>query len=326
MDYQRRELVGMEDLLRTAPREGGRINPVATVLFIITAGVGIGLSSYFNNFIWGIPFFLLAFLVGAALKIASQWERVIVLKLGKYHRMKGPGLFWVIPIIESIPYWIDIRVWATDIKAEQTLTKDNVPVDVDAIVFWKVIDPEKAALEVENYRAAISLASQTALRDTIGKTTLSEMLVGREKLDVDLKKRIDDRSDPWGISVQSVEIREVLIPQALQKAMSMQAQAEREKQARVLLGEAEKLIAGKFAEAAKSYVNNPTALHLRAMNMLYEGLKEKATIMIVPSTAIDTMNIGAYAGLTALSKIATKEMEAEEKEEKEKEKEEKPPR
>jgi len=239
--------------------------------------------------------------------------------------MKGPGLFWVIPIVESIPYWIDIRVWATDIKAEQTLTKDNVPVDVDAIVFWKVFDPEKAALEVENYRTAISLASQTALRDTIGKTTLSEMLVGRERLDVDLKKRIDDRSEPWGISVQSVEIREVLIPRELQKAMSMQAQAEREKQARVLLGEAERLIAGKFADAAKTYANNPTALHLRAMNMLYEGLKEKATIMIVPSTAVDTMNIGAYAGLTALSKITTKEMEAEEKEEKEKEKEKEPP-
>ncbi len=321
MEYPRREMVRMEDLLRMAPKEGGRINPVATLLFIIIAGIGIGLSSYFQNPIWAIPFVLLAFLVGAALKIASQWERVIILKLGKFHRMKGPGLFWVVPIVENTPYWIDIRVWATDIRAEQTLTKDNVPVDVDAIVFWKVFDPEKAALEVENYRTAISLASQTALRDTIGKTTLSEMLVGRERLDVDLKKRIDDRSDPWGISVQSVEIREVLIPQELQKAMSMQAQAEREKQARVLLGESERLIAGKFADAAKTYANNPTALHLRAMNMLYEGLKEKATIMIVPSTAVDTMNIGAYAGLTALSKITTKEMEAEEKKEKEKEKE-----
>jgi len=306
--------------LRRMPPPKGRANVIAVIVFLIIFGIGCGLSVAFGNVLYGVVGFIVALLTSMSIKIAAQWERVIVLRLGKYHRMAGPGFFFIIPVLENISHWIDIRVIATDCKAEQTLTKDNVPVDVDAIIFWKVFNPEKAALEVENYQVAISLASQTALRDIIGKTTLSEMLVGREKIDDMLRQRIDDRSDPWGISVQSVEIRAVLIPADLQKAMSMQAQAEREKEARVLLGESEKLIASKFEDAAKTYANNPTALHLRAMNMLYEGLKEKATILIVPSTAIDTMNIGAMAGLTALAKITGQELEKEGQAKKEKEK------
>jgi regulator of protease activity HflC (stomatin/prohibitin superfamily) len=300
------------------PPPKGKANAIAVIVFLVLFGTGCGLSAAFGNVLCGVVGFIVALLASMSIKIAAQWERVIVLRLGKYHRMAGPGFFFIIPVLENISHWIDIRVIATDCKAEQTLTMDNVPVDVDAIIFWKVFDPEKAALEVENYQVAISLASQTALRDIIGKTTLSEMLVGREKIDDMLRQRIDDRSDPWGISVQSVEIRAVLIPADLQKAMSMQAQAEREKEARVLLGESERLIAVKFEDAAKTYAKNPTALHLRAMNMLYEGLKEKATILIVPSTATDTMNIGAMAGLTALAKITGQELEKEGQAKKEK--------
>jgi regulator of protease activity HflC (stomatin/prohibitin superfamily) len=196
-----------------------------------------------------------------------------------------------------VPYWIDIRVITTSFKAEKTLTKDTVPVDVDAVLFWKVLDSQKAALAVADYQAAISWASQTALREVIGKTNLSEMLEGREKIDAQLQKIIDERTEMWGINVFSVEIRDVLIPAALEDAMSMQAQAERERQARVILGDSERQIADKFKEAAKVYADNPTAFHLRAMNMLYEGLKENATIVIVPSTAVDTMQLGGLAGL-----------------------------
>jgi regulator of protease activity HflC (stomatin/prohibitin superfamily) len=223
------------------------------------------------------------------------------LRLGKFRALKGPGLFFIIPVIDAIPYWIDTRVITTGFKAEKTLTKDTVPVDVDAVLFWKVLDPKKAALDVADYQSAISWASQTALRDVIGKTMLSDMLEGRDKISALLQKIIDQRTEPWGINVISVEVKDVLIPSGLEDAMSMQAQAERERQARVILGDAERQIAEKFTEAGKSYEHNPIAFHLRAMNMLYEGLKENSTIVIVPSTAVESMQLGGLAGMTALT-------------------------
>jgi regulator of protease activity HflC (stomatin/prohibitin superfamily) len=223
------------------------------------------------------------------------------LRLGRFHAFKGLGLFFIIPIIDKIAFWIDTRVITTGFKAEKTLTKDTVPVDVNAVLFWKVLDPKKAALDVADYQSAISWASQTALRDVIGKTMLSDMLEGRDKISVLLQKIIDERTELWGINVISVEVKDVLIPSALEDAMSMQAQAERERQARVILGDSERQVAEKFAEAAKSYDHNPVAFHLRAMNMLYEGLKDNATIVIVPSTAVETMQVGGMAGLTALT-------------------------
>lgn len=236
-----------------------------------------------------------------ALKVANQWEKAVVLRLGKLQGMKGPGMFWIVPLIDAIPTWVDHRVMVTPFAAQKTLTKDTVPVDVDAVLFWVVWDAEKAALEVENYRAAVDWAAQTALRDITGRMMLADILVGRSTIDQELQKIIDERTTPWGVTVQSVEIRDIVIPQDLEDAMSRQAQAERERQARVILGESEKQIAESFAEASQSYINNPTALHLRAMNMLFEGLKEKGALVIVPSSAVDTMNLGGVSGMVSLA-------------------------
>ncbi len=257
----------------------------------------------------GIVFFTIALAIAASIKIADQWKRAVVLRLGKFRTLRGPGIFFIIPVVDTVPYWIDLRVITTAFSAEKTLTRDTVPVDVDAVLFWQVVDPEKAALEVEDYHMAITWACQTALRDVIGKSDLSEMLVGRESIDHELERIIYERTIPWGIKVISVEMRDVNIPPALQDAMSMQAQAERERQARVILGDSERQIAVKFEEAAKTYQNNPTALHLRAMNMLYEGLKERGTIVIVPSSAVDSMQLGSMAGITALAQNLAAEME-----------------
>ena len=257
----------------------------ATLFFLIWAlGSAVAYplfaSGRLTNALWVEVIFLIsAILVGAAIKIASQWERAVVLRLGKFKALRGPGLFFIIPIVDVIPYWIDVRVITSTFKAEKTLTKDTVPVDVDAVLFWRV---------------------QTALRDVIGKTTLADMLEGREKISHDLGRIIDERSQPWGISVISVELKDVLIPSGLEDAMSMQAQAERERQARIILGDSERQVAAKFQEAARSYANDPTAFHLRAMNMLYEGLKQNSTIVIVPSTAVESMNLGGLAGMTSL--------------------------
>ncbi|MFO7586251.1 MAG: slipin family protein, partial [Anaerolineales bacterium] len=235
-------------------------------------------------------------------KVADQWEKAIVLRLGKFQGLRGPGMFWIIPIIDTVPTWIDHRVMVSPFAAQKTLTKDTVPVDVDAVLFWMVWDAEKAALEVENYKAAVDWAAQTALRDITGRMMLADILVGRSTIDKELQQVIDERTTPWGVTVQSVEIRDIVIPQELEDAMSRQAQAERERQARVILGESEKQIAESFAEASQSYINNPTALHLRAMNMLFEGLKEKGALMIIPSSAVDTMNLGGLSGMAALAK------------------------
>ena len=236
-----------------------------------------------------------------ALKVASQWEKAVVLRLGKFYGLRGPGVFWIIPIIDSIPSWIDHRVMVTPFSAEKTLTKDTVPVDVDAVLFWVVWDAEKAALEVKDYQTAIAWAAQTALRDIIGRMMLADILVGRSAIDEELQHIIDERTTPWGVTVNSVEIRDIVIPQELEDAMSRQAQAERDRQARVILGESEKQIAASFADAATAYKDNPTALHLRAMNMLFEGLKEKGALVIVPSSAVDTMNLGAVSGIVSIA-------------------------
>ena len=280
----------------------------AILIFFVIIGAGAatafarnGVASNLEVLGIEIGAFVVAMIAYSAIKVADQWDRAVILRLGHFHSLKGPGLFFIIPVIDAIPYWIDIRVITTGFKAEKTLTKDTVPVDVDAVLFWKVVDPKKAALDVADYRSAISWASQTALRDVIGKTVLSDMLEGRDKISNVLQKIIDERTEPWGINVISVEVKDVLIPSALEDAMSMQAQAERERQARVILGDAERQIAEKFAEAGKSYEHNPIAFHLRAMNMLYEGLKENSTIVIVPSTAVESMQLGGLAGMTALT-------------------------
>jgi regulator of protease activity HflC (stomatin/prohibitin superfamily) len=249
-----------------------------------------------------------------AFKVAEQWEKAIQLRLGRFVGLKGPGPFWIIPIVDTIPAWIDHRVMVTSFTAERTLTKDTVPVDVDAVLFWVVWDAEKAALEVEDYRAAIAWAAQTALREIIGQMELSDILVGRAKMDAELQHIIDDRTTPWGITVQSVEIRDVVIPGGLEDAMSRRAQAERERQARVILGESEEQIANSFAKASEAYRNNPTALHLRAMNMLFEGLKEKGAMVIVPSSAVDTMNLGGLMGMTSMAEVAEKYTGSQDKE------------
>jgi regulator of protease activity HflC (stomatin/prohibitin superfamily) len=295
----------------------------SVLIFFIIFAIGLAIAYSVYGFeqgsgaLWvGAVSFIVALLVSAAIKIADQWEKAVVLRLGRFDSLRGPGLFFIIPVVDTVAYWIDGRVITTTFTAEKTLTKDTVPVDVDAVLFWKVLDAKKAALEIAEYRNAINWASQTALRDVIGKTMLSEMLEGRDKMSEQLQKIIDDRTEPWGINVISVEVKDVLIPPSLEDAMSMQAQAERERQARVILGDSERQVAEKFGEAAKTYENNPTALHLRAMNMLYEGLKTNSTIVIVPSSALETMQLGGLAGMTALTMGLNKEREKKEKENK----------
>jgi regulator of protease activity HflC (stomatin/prohibitin superfamily) len=251
--------------------------------------------------IWVVFWTLLGVYFLFALKVASQWEKAVLLRFGRFHGLRGPGVFWIIPIVDAIPSWIDHRVMVTPFSAEKTLTKDTVPVDVDAVLFWVVWDAEKAALEVKDYQSAIAWAAQTALRDIIGRMMLADILIGRSAIDEELQRIIDERTTPWGVTVQSVEIRDIVIPQDLEDAMSRQAQAERERQARVILGESEKQIAASFSEASEVYVNNPTALHLRAMNMLFEGMKDKGALVIVPSSAVDTMNLGGLSGVISMA-------------------------
>ncbi len=300
--------------LNTSPEkkekiDNQRINNVAGTIFAIFLIAGIlGAiimdSNGVNNMITGI-YVCVTTLIGTlilfSLKVSNQWEKAVILRFGKFYGLRGPGVFWIVPVIDNVVNWIDQRVMVTPFAAEKTLTKDTVPVDVDAVLFWMVWDAEKASLEVADYRAAIAWAAQTALREIIGQMALADILVGRSKMDSDLQHIIDERTTPWGISVQSVEIRDVIIPQDLEDSMSRQAQAERERQARVILGESEKQIAASFAEASEAYINNPTALHLRAMNMLFEGLKEKGALVIVPSSAVESMNLGGISGMVALS-------------------------
>jgi regulator of protease activity HflC (stomatin/prohibitin superfamily) len=280
--------------------EAPRVNVVAVLLLLVISSAGIGMAVVRDNLAFAVVGVIVAILAALSPKVAQQWEKAIILRLGKFTAMKGPGLFWVVPLLDSVSSWIDQRVITTSFAAEQTLTSDTVPVNVDAVLFWMVYDPEKAALEVQQYKEAVSWAAQTALRDIIGRTSLTDLLRGREKIEDELQDLIDKRCTPWGVSVQSVEMRDVIIPDTLQDAMSREAQAGREKQARIILGEAEVEIAKLFKEASVSYQENPTALHLRAMNMLYEGLKEKGALMLVPSTAVESMGMGGLLGAAAL--------------------------
>ncbi|MDQ6690999.1 MAG: slipin family protein [Gemmatimonadota bacterium] len=296
---------GMDEVLAArraarASRGQARTNVVAVFILIIAVLLGIiGTASTQN------PSWLLIAVVGGIFlsqspKIAKQWERAVVLRLGKYTGLRGPGLFWITPFVETVTIYVDQRVVTTSFAAEETLTSDTVPVNVDAVLFWMVHDSEKAALEVQDYTQAVSWAAQTGLRDIIGRTSLSELLRGRERIESELQALIDQRSNPWGVTVQSVEMRDIVIPTSLQDAMSREAQASREKSARIILGQAEVEIAHLFFEAAKSYENNPTALHLRAMNILYEGLKEKGALMVVPSNVVESMGLGGMMGAAAL--------------------------
>jgi hypothetical protein len=277
-----------------------RFNIVAAVSFLTPLALGGLLTWLTLNPAGVIVGLLLGLLFAQAPKVARQWERCVVLRLGRYVGLRGPGLFWIIPFVDSVSTWVDQRVITTSLAAEETLTSDTVPVNVDAVLFWMVYDPEKAALEVQNYTQAVSWAAQTALRDIIGRTSLTDLLRGRERIEEELQQLIDERSNPWGVTVQSVEMRDVIIPAALQDAMSREAQAAREKQARIILGQAEVEIAHSFETAARSYRDNPTALHLRAMNMLYEGLKEKGALMLVQSSAVESMGMGGLLGAAAL--------------------------
>jgi regulator of protease activity HflC (stomatin/prohibitin superfamily) len=293
-----------------AKRQAKIVNGVSLVAFLLILAIAIGVGIAMGELLqvsdgWVAVVIIVGSLIATyvlfALKIADQWEKAVVLRFGKFNGLKGPGRFWIVPIVDTVSRWIDHRVMVTPFNAEKTLTKDTVPVDVDAVLFWMVWDAEKAALEVEDYRSAIAWAAQTALREIIGQMELADILVGRAKMDADLQKIIDARTTPWGVTVQSVEIRDVIIPEALEDTMSRRAQAERERQARVILGESEEQIAQSFSRASEAYALNPTALHLRAMNMLFEGLKEKGAMIIVPSSAVETMNLGAMTGLTALA-------------------------
>src|SRR5256712_1352061 len=278
-----------------------RLNVVAVLLFLIIAAPGLWKTIVSNNPLWLFGGLVLAFVMAMSPRIAKQWEKGVILRLGKFVAVRGPGLFWVVPLIDSVSSWIDQRVITTSFAAEQTLTSDTVPVNVDAVLFWMVYDAEKAALEVQEYKEAGARAAQTALRDIIGRTGLTDLLRGRERIEELLQDLIDQRCNPWGVSVQSVEMRDVIIPDALQDAMSREAQAAREKAARIILGTAEVEIAKLFKEASVSYHDNPTALHLRAMNMLYEGLKEKGALMLVPSSAVESMGMGGLLGAAALN-------------------------
>lgn len=277
-----------------------RLNVVSVGVFILSVALAVITGVETQNALPSIAIMLAGLVLMQSPRVAKQWERGVVLRLGRFAGLRGPGLFWVVPFVDSVSSWIDQRTITTGFAAEQTLTSDTVPVNVDAVLFWMVHDAEKAALEVQNYRTAISWAAQTALRDVIGRTALTDLLRGREKIESDLQQLIDQRSTPWGVTVLAVEMRDIVIPVALQDAMSREAQAAREKQARIILGQAEMEIAHSFQQAAKSYHDNPTALHLRAMNMLYEGLKEKGALMLIPSSAVESMGMGGLLGAAAL--------------------------
>jgi regulator of protease activity HflC (stomatin/prohibitin superfamily) len=276
------------------------MNVVSVIIFLVIGGLGALVGFLLKSPPVIIAAVVLGLLAARSPQIAQQWERIVVLRLGRFVGLRGPGLFWIVPFIDTVPKRIDQRVITSGFAAEQTLTMDTVPVNVDAVLFWMVVDAEKAALEVQNYASAVSWAAQTALRDIIGRTSLANLLRGREQIEAELQALIDKRTTPWGVTVESVEMRDIVIPSQLQEAMSREAQAMREKQARIILGEAEMEIAKSFEEASRVYQGNPTALHLRAMNMLYEGLKEKGALMLVPSSAVESMGMGGLLGAAAM--------------------------
>ncbi|KKM09286.1 peptidase [Clostridiales bacterium PH28_bin88] len=294
------------DKPRTGPGLGITLALLGIAGLVVFAVTGILWGILHTQVLLVIGGIILTTLSLTSVKIAAQWEKMIILRLGRFHRVAGPGPVLIVPLVDTVAACIDQRIITTSFTAEQTLTKDTVPVDVDAVLFWVVWDPEKAALEVNNYKEAVSWAAQTALREVIGRTQLSDILAAREEIDEELRKIIDHRTEPWGIAVQAVEIRDVIIPSALQEAMSREAQAERERRARIILGTAETEIAVKFAEAARAYEDNPVALQLRAMNVLYEGLKERGALVVVPSGTANSMDLGAILGTSAISETLQK--------------------
>ena len=282
-----------------------KLSNVGVALMVLCIGAGAALTAALNQ-----PWPLLAgLLVGVyllfSIRVADQWEKVAVLRFGKFAGLRGPGLFTIVPIIDTLSRYVDQRVRVASVSAESTLTRDTVPVNVDAIVFWMVWNAEKAILEVQDFSDAISLSAQTALRESIGRHELHQMVAERESLGHELQRILDEKTNPWGITVQSVEIRDVQIPADLQDAMSREAQAERERRARTILGLAETEIASSFAQAATTYRDNPTAMHLRAMNMLYEAIKERGSMVIVPSSAVETMGLGGMLATASLNGAKT---------------------
>lgn len=285
----------------TIVKQNSRGKSLGMWIFILVAGAGIYWSVAQANPVYAGLGVLLGSMAISSIKIAHEWQRAVVLRMGRFHKLAGPGLFFCIPVIDHVSVWIDQRIKTSYFEAEKTLTMDNVPVNVDAVMFWVVWDPQKAALEVEDYSEAVSWAAQTALRDIIGKTELSEMLAGREKLDDELQKMIDERTEEWGITVRSVEIRDVVIPADLQDVMSREAQAERERRARNILGQAEMEVADTFVAAARKYEESPRAFDLRAINLLYESVKDTGGIVVVPSGFNDS-SFGAWAGMSRFGK------------------------
>ena len=281
------------------------VNPISIAVLVLLVGLNAALlHTGIIHWIIALIAFILTLLLAASIKIADQWEKAVILRMGKFIGLKGPGLFFIIPIFDRVDKYIDQRVRVTDFNAEKTLTKDTVPVDVDAVVYWTVWDVEKAALEVRRYVEAVTYMAQTGLRDIIGRHELADLLQNREQIAEALQHTLDEHTNPWGVTCQNVGIKDIVIPADLADAMSKQAQAERERQARIILGTAETEISEKFADASRQYQNNPVALQLRGMNMLFEGLKEKGSLIIVPSSALDSMNMGAVGGLAALAETS----------------------
>jgi regulator of protease activity HflC (stomatin/prohibitin superfamily) len=272
----------------------------AVALFVVCVLAGGAAGVPLRNPILVVAGILAGLYCLFSIKVLRQWEKVAVLRFGRYQGLRGPGMIWIVPVVDTLTAYVDQRIRSTDVSAESALTRDTVPVNVDAIVFWVVWNAEKSLLEVENFYEAVTLSAQTALRESIGRHDLAQMLTERETLGRELQRILDEKTNPWGVTVQSVEVRDVKIPQLLEDAMSRQAQAERERQARIILGEAETQVADKFAQAAQLYRDNPVALHLRGMNMLYEAVKEKGSMVIVPSSAVETMGLGGMLATAAL--------------------------
>jgi len=298
----------MSTLLRTLAKRGGsgravspQVSGVGFAILFIFGAIGVALTAYYKQPALAIAGLVVGMYFLFAVRVAQQWQKAAILRLGRYKGLRGPGLFTIIPVIDQVSQYVDQRVRVTDVSAESALTRDTVPVNVDAIIFWLVWNAEKSILEVMDFDNAITMSAQTALRESIGRHDLAQMITERETLGHELQRILDEKTNPWGITVQSVEIRDVHIPQALEDAMSRQAQAERERQARIILGTAETEISTKFSEASTVYLNNPIALHLRAMNMLYEAIKEKGSMVIVPSSAVETMGLGGLLGTASLS-------------------------
>jgi regulator of protease activity HflC (stomatin/prohibitin superfamily) len=284
-------------------KEKAQVSGIAIALFVISVTIGLALTFGFGSRTPLIAGLIIGAYLLFSIKVADQWEKVAVLRLGRFIGLRGPGLFHMIPIVDRLSRFVDQRVRTASVTAESTLTRDTVPVNVDAIVFWLVWNAEKSILEVQDFVQAITMSAQTALRESIGRHELAQMITERESLGRELQRILDEKTNPWGITIQSVEIRDVRIPQALEDAMSRQAQAERERQARIILGQAETEIAAKFEQAATVYQQNPVALHLRAMNMLYEAIKERGSMVIVPSSAVETMGLGGSLATAALANV-----------------------